>query len=832
MLRAILTLLAVLLTAVPEPSPGPSGSPAADAILALMHRAAAQRRHGDYAGAALSYRQVLRRAPGLYEAHLFLADALSRRRLRSEAEAEFSIARRLRPTDPLPYAGLADLQSAAFRFDAALAVLAEGGAAVPPEKAERLEVARGATLRQSGDPAGAAQLLAEAAQRFPSSARVQQELGRSLLALGQVGPAVTAFTAAHERAPETAALALEMKEAGDLSDRLRGAEQAARAPGAGVEGLAALARLRCQARQFPQCAEAATAALKKNRARSDLLLLRALALEQGARPSDAEADLRRIPAKAPEHLLALYHLAYLQRLKADDQAEEKIWAEATQTHAGDPTARLMRVLCWKRLGELESRLESLRRDNAGKKSAAPDRVLEAIALEELGRAEAAGRTYAELFRSDPGDPEIAARLSGILIRSPEQLGKWLEEERAAKLTEGKPGSPERELLLAHLLETAGHPAAALEELRGAALAFPDRGDVALALSVLLDKGNSDGKEAAAWREKVARLDPRSPWPPLWKGLALLKAGDGRGAVVEAQRALELAPDRVEAWQLAGSARRVAGDPAGAVKDLNRALLLDPSDFLGAARFQLALTHAGTGDYLAARQALEGDLPPFSELIYRLAWSFVDRNFLDRTFRGQDWQKLRDRFTDPHAAPARAYAEVAALLDSLNDPYTRLRGTEETVEIYLRPRSSRLETDRSGAPLPDSGTVITGDLGEDIGYLRLTNFSDPSAREAIRKALEKMALEEGLVLDLRGNAGGLVSEADAIAGMLLEPGETLGIQRSATGEAIQKVPQTRPVLGRKPMVILTDRRTGSAAEKLAAGLQGSGRATVLGENTFG
>ncbi|MCI0657078.1 MAG: S41 family peptidase, partial [Acidobacteria bacterium] len=69
-------------------------------------------------------------------------------------------------------------------------------------------------------------------------------------------------------------------------------------------------------------------------------------------------------------------------------------------------------------------------------------------------------------------------------------------------------------------------------------------------------------------------------------------------------------------------------------------------------------------------------------------------------------------------------------------------------------------------------------------------------------------------------------------MLMETGETLGIQRSAAGDAIQKVPQTRPVFSRKPMVILTDRRTGSAAEKLAAGLQGSGRATVLGEGTFG
>jgi C-terminal processing protease CtpA/Prc len=260
--------------------------------------------------------------------------------------------------------------------------------------------------------------------------------------------------------------------------------------------------------------------------------------------------------------------------------------------------------------------------------------------------------------------------------------------------------------------------------------------------------------------------------------------------------------------------------------------MDPADTLGVARFQLALSRAAAGNTFAARQALEGDLPPFPELIYRLAWSFAGRNFLDQSFHGQDWLAQRDRFSDALAPPDQAYAAVAAMLATLGDPYTRLRAAEETESLYLKRRSDSLETDRSGAPTESSSSFITRDLGGDIGYLRLTSFSDPSSREAIRKALERMAEDQGLVLDLRGNAGGLASEADAIAGMLMESGEILGVQRSASGEEIQKVPQTRPVYSRRPLVILTDRRTGSAAEKLAAGLQGSGRATVLGEGTFG
>jgi C-terminal processing protease CtpA/Prc len=333
-------------------------------------------------------------------------------------------------------------------------------------------------------------------------------------------------------------------------------------------------------------------------------------------------------------------------------------------------------------------------------------------------------------------------------------------------------------------------------------------------------------------DRAIALDPSSPWPHLHRGLFLLQSGDAAGASSEAEAAKKLAPRLPEAWQLAGSAARVAADYPAAVTQLSQALLLDPSDALGVTRVQLALAYAGAKDSAASRQALEGDLPPFPDLIYRLAWAFVDRNFLDRTARGPAWQAQRDSFTDPAAPPAQAYAAVAAALASLGDPYTRLRSVEETEALYVRGRLNRMVTDASGTPAPASTPVVTGDLGGDIGYLRLTTFSDPSARAAIRKALEDMAEKQGLVLDLRGNLGGLAAEADAVAGMLLEEGETLGIQRTGAGEEVQKIPQTRPAYARKPLVILTDRRTGSAAEKLAAGLQGSGRATVLGETTLG
>jgi len=276
----------------------------------------------------------------------------------------------------------------------------------------------------------------------------------------------------------------------------------------------------------------------------------------------------------------------------------------------------------------------------------------------------------------------------------------------------------------------------------------------------------------------------------------------------------------------------ASDYPGAARELSAALALDPTDSPGVIRFQLAQAHSAMGETLEASTILEGELPPFPELIYRMAWSFVRSAFLDRSFAGQDWLAWRDRFGNRLTTPLQACTAVAEMLASLGDPYTRLRSAEETELTYSKARSTQLEIDRSGNPTRSSRSVLVEDLGENLGYIRLTNLSDPSAREAIRRALEKMAERDGLVLDLRGNPGGMAADADAIAGFLMEPGEEMGRERTRFGERGYRSAQTRPVLPRTPLVILTDRRTASAAEKLAAGLRDSGRAKVVGEETFG
>ncbi|HEV8337831.1 MAG TPA: S41 family peptidase [Candidatus Polarisedimenticolia bacterium] len=810
------------------PSPPPNA-----AIVSLMHRAAEERRQGAYQEASETYRQIVRLAPRMFEAHLFLADTLRKRQLDGEAEPEFRTAREIKPEDPLPHVGLAEMKRERFRFSEALSLLDEGMRAVPPDRREPLIVAKASILRQRGDPAGALTVLAEGAKRFPESARIPESVARSLEEQGRLGEALEAWQRAAVRSPDNVAVGLELKEAQRLASRLAEAEAAAAKPGAGEGAWRNLARLRWTARQFPGAVTAAEAVLRRQPKSSELLLLRGLALERAGQREEAEAAFARIDPQAPEDLLALFHRAYLARLAGKGAAEEKLWRAALERHPRDGTAALMLVLGWKRNGILEERIATLRQGSGrGRGDARGRRILEGTALEEAGRDAEALAVYERLFLEEPRDPESAARLSGLLSLHPALLKQRLEEESAGP--PGKPSTPGpgRSLLRSQLLLAAGRTQAAVDELKEAATIFPEREEVLLALASLSGLAATETAEIAILLDRAAASFPRSPWTQLERGLFRLQRGDFEGAIAEGREVIRLAPALPEGHQLLAAASRLGEDPGKAMEELRTSLLLDPADSPGVVKFQKALILAAGGERREAQAALEGEMPIFPELTYRLAWTFVRRTFLDRTFRGQDWLAWRDRFDDPAAAPETACAAVAEMLASLRDPYTRLRGKEETASLFLKPRSGKLETDVSGAPSRASASVVAGDLGENFGYIRLTNLTDPSARESIRRALQEMAERDGLVLDLRGNLGGMASEADAIAGLLLAPGEELGRERTRFGEQVQRTPETGPGGSRKPLVILTDRRTGSAAEKLASGLQGAGRATVLGDETFG
>lgn len=158
----------------------------------------------------------------------------------------------------------------------------------------------------------------------------------------------------------------------------------------------------------------------------------------------------------------------------------------------------------------------------------------------------------------------------------------------------------------------------------------------------------------------------------------------------------------------------------------------------------------------------------------------------------------------------------------------------------------LVVEREGAPAPLEFTLTrqrvqlrnvtyAGRLEGDVGYVRLERFTQGAARE-VREALERLRRERplaGLVLDLRGNPGGLLEEAVGVAGLFLPARSVVVSTRGRTPESERVYrsdgPPAEPSL---PLVVLVDGASASASEIVAGALQDHDRAVLVGAPTFG
>ena len=121
-----------------------------------------------------------------------------------------------------------------------------------------------------------------------------------------------------------------------------------------------------------------------------------------------------------------------------------------------------------------------------------------------------------------------------------------------------------------------------------------------------------------------------------------------------------------------------------------------------------------------------------------------------------------------------------------------------------------------------------------GYFRMSQFHQDSAAD-LEAAIESVRAEAepaGLVLDLRGNPGGVLQPAIEIADGFLDDGVIVSTRGRNPTMQMEFRAQAGQWLPDRPLVVLVDRRSASASEVLAGALQDHRRALIVGERTFG
>jgi len=171
----------------------------------------------------------------------------------------------------------------------------------------------------------------------------------------------------------------------------------------------------------------------------------------------------------------------------------------------------------------------------------------------------------------------------------------------------------------------------------------------------------------------------------------------------------------------------------------------------------------------------------------------------------------------------------------DDISKRLRGpVSSSISLTVRRGFKPLELSlRRGLIVPPT---VTTQLKDGIGEFKITSFNQHTA-QSVKQGLEHLIAQngsplKGVVLDMRGNPGGLLDQAVAMSDLFMKEGPIVST-KGRSPLASQAYEAREGDIGENvPVVVVVDGKSASAAEIVTAALQDSGRAVVIGTNSYG
>jgi len=181
-------------------------------------------------------------------------------------------------------------------------------------------------------------------------------------------------------------------------------------------------------------------------------------------------------------------------------------------------------------------------------------------------------------------------------------------------------------------------------------------------------------------------------------------------------------------------------------------------------------------------------------------------------------------------------------DNLHETIARMRGRQGThviLTVYRKSTDEALVFNLKRENIRVA-SVHSEVLGPDLGYVRISQFTDTTARE-LSDVIDKMVDEvhrstgntlRGLVLDLRNNPGGILNAAVDVSDLFLESGVIVTAEGRTPESRFTREASGGDILDGAALVILVNAGSASASEIVAGALQDHARATILGTSTYG
>lgn len=181
-----------------------------------------------------------------------------------------------------------------------------------------------------------------------------------------------------------------------------------------------------------------------------------------------------------------------------------------------------------------------------------------------------------------------------------------------------------------------------------------------------------------------------------------------------------------------------------------------------------------------------------------------------------------------SAKGKSYSDVSAILKGQ-------AGTSIAIKVMRDGVASLLEKNIQREIIKIDNIPYSGIVGDDLAYIRLTSFTQNAGTE-VRHAFNKLKegnTLKGVIIDIRGNGGGLLNEAVDIVNLFVDKGQLVVTTKGKLPDKNHEYKtMNSPVDLTIPVVILVDGQSASASEILSGSIQDLDRGVIVGRKTFG
>ena len=235
--------------------------------------------------------------------------------------------------------------------------------------------------------------------------------------------------------------------------------------------------------------------------------------------------------------------------------------------------------------------------------------------------------------------------------------------------------------------------------------------------------------------------------------------------------------------------------------------------------------------------------------FEALWTIMDEHYCFFEYKGIDWNRIHRDYSqriDNSMSNESLFMLLDRMLQELQDGHVNLSSAFDIgrywkwFEDYPINYRQELIDAYLGTDYRIAGGLRYRMLDDNVGYVRYADFSSAIGESGLDYVIDKLSLCSGLIIDVRNNGGGLLTNSDKLASRFMNEKTLVGYIQHKTGKGhsdfskpypVHITPSTR-LRFQKPVVVLTNRKCYSATNDFVNAMRYAPHVTILGDKTGG